>query len=52
MLPSQRSTEGKNDKLNDAIETLLRAPLDPPAPSAKKKPPAKAKTTGTKKAPK
>lgn len=48
----QCAIEGKNDKLNDAIETLLRAPLDPPAPSAKKKPPAKAKTNGTKKAPK
>lgn len=46
----QRSIEGKNDKLNDALETLLRAPLEPSAPSATKK--SATKTKGTKKAPK
>lgn len=48
----QRAIECKNEKLGDAFETLLRAPLDPsPAPRAKepsaKKKPAEAKRART-----
>jgi hypothetical protein len=44
----QFGIECKNEKLGDALETLLRAPLDPPAPRAKKSA-AKAKPKAAKK---